>query len=231
MLFWFYKLWQLKSLTDSVSAAPCLGSQVSKSHPRTVGVHLSCASTSSPTTSPAPEEAAGVLVQQGTPRMHQVIPITSCLQAAQPSPPLRAARGAQGCASPGLRALPPGAVAPRTMEVLGCTALCQAHQTPAPKIPSGDDAKGKKRPLLRRDWSSTWQGTGRDRPWNKRCSFRGTRTDQREIPQGTARLKAHSRAVVAWHTLMHSQAGISGGLGATLPAPGSLLPKSVLTWV
>lgn len=45
--------------------------------------------------------------------------------------------------------------------MVGCTALCQANQNPAPKIPLGDDAKGNKRPLLRRDRSSTWEG---DRP-------------------------------------------------------------------
>lgn len=115
------------------------------------------------------------------------------------------------------------------MGMLGCTALCQTHQSPAPQIPPGEDAKGSKRPLLRRDWSSTWQG---DRPGDtlEQKAFVPRHQDAAK-PGFPRHCKAQSPQPCSGSLGHQKQAFISGRPGATLPTPGSLLAKPVLARV
>lgn len=88
------------------------------------------------------------------------------------------------------------------------------ESNPAPKFPPGEDAKGSKRPLLRRDRSSTRRGQAREHPGQPALVPRHRDTAQAHCP-GTAGLKA---------TAGLCQPGTPGAHRAripALPAPGS----------
>lgn len=93
---------------------------------------------------------------------------------------------AQAEASPGLREPSPRLTASTGTSSCGAgrmhsTRPCQVNQNPAPKSPSGDNAKGSKRPLPRREWISSTlvRYLSQRRSWEQKAHiFRVPRKDQ-----------------------------------------------------
>lgn len=164
----------------SVTAAPSLGSQPSLSHSQ-----VSCTSTSSPTISRSCRSAG----TRGTPSAPQVcarsFPSQAVSRQHSPHPPQAHPGGHRDTPAPGSEHPVQGQWPlwdHGAAGLVGCTAPCHENRNPAPKIPPGDDEKGNKRPLLRRDWSSTWQGDRPGTPWNKRRSFEAPAQTQGRFP-------------------------------------------------
>lgn len=70
MFFWFYKLWQLKSSSILCNCCSFPGELALPPLPLASLLYIQ----QLPTTSPAPEDAAGVLVQEGPPVPHRNTP-------------------------------------------------------------------------------------------------------------------------------------------------------------
>lgn len=119
-------------------------------------------------------------------------PLRAAFRQRNPHPPrgklgsTRVAWRAQAQASAGLRGPSPRLTASTGTSSCGngrmhSTQLCQANQNPAPKSPSRDNAKGSKRPLLRREWISSTLARclTQRRSWEQKAHiFRVTREDQ-----------------------------------------------------
>lgn len=173
---------QDKASVHSATAPPSLVSQPSHSHP-----WVSYTSGSSSATSPTPEGAAGVLGQTGPPLPHGNAPESSHYKLPSGSTVLtHHEEDSAAEASSGLRGPSPRLTASTGTPSCGngrmhSTQLCQANQNPAPKSPSGDNAKGSKRPLLRRERISSTLARylSQRRSWEQKVHiFRVTRKDQ-----------------------------------------------------